>query len=65
MVSQKTAKDFLSHFRKGKKLNVSTVMKALKVSRPTATNAISTMLQRKKIKPIFQIGDPHKWYQVR
>lgn len=56
---------FKEYFKKGERFNVGTIMIKMEVSRPTATNLISTLLKNKKIYPVFQIGDKHKWYAVK
>ena len=63
MTSTITKALFFDYFKKGTTFTVGTVMTEMEVSRPTATNLISSLLTAKKIIPVFQIGDAHKWYK--
>jgi len=54
---------FGDYFKVEERLNVGVVMVKLDLSRPTATELIARLLTDKKIIPVFQIGDAHKWYK--
>ena len=76
MTSQKTLADFHKHFTLKSLVSVSLIMEKLKCSRPTATNLISTLLNRRKtykkngkgthyLEPFAITGDANKWYKLR
>ena len=65
ITSSMTKALFFDFFKKGERFNVGTIMVKMGVSRPTATNLVSSLLTARKIYPVFQIGDKHKWYAVK
>lgn len=64
MVSEAIKKRFNKEINLAEEFNVNTIMRKLKISRPTATNLISNLFnsRKQKIMPIIKIGDKQKWY---
>jgi len=64
MTSEKTKALFKENINIQEAFCVETLMRRLKISRPTATNLISALfnMRTKPIMPIMRLGDKQKWY---